>query len=246
LVGVSNFDTIKIEWFNDGDLLSSSKTVDLSTLGTALLSQDSWMGTANNNQPSVMRAQLIQFNKTAGFSLNDFDGSSGNATNNTLFLYPSTTSNLINSFSGDNPRPAAGTVGAPRQEGCSGDLTKGGYACSAVIKLPATVGTDYVAYLNLKSFYRKSSYRITMYDSSKPASPEPTDPGALVQFNGVQPSVDSTGRANDLFRRVLSRVELTNIDFPYPQGEIEVSGNLCKTFFVTNLPANYSPGSCNP
>lgn len=248
LVGTSDFDTIKIDWFtsydsNGGDVSGTNITnIDVPLAGsTPLLSQDSWLGTTNNSRPSIMRAQLIQFNTTDGFSLDDFNGSSDKASNNTLFLYPSTISAGTNSFLAI-ARPSV--PGGPIQEYCDANISAGGYACSATLSLPKKVDSNHAAYLNLKSLFRASHYQIELYDSTKPIA---GTPGTLVQFNGVQPSIDSTGRANDLFRRVQSRVSLKNDNFPFPQAEINITGNLCKTFFVTNDAGTYSPGSsCTP
>jgi hypothetical protein len=63
-------------------------------------------------------------------------------------------------------------------------------------------------------------------------------------FQGVQPLVDSTGRAGDLFRRVKARIEPTG--GIYPEAAIDVTNNFCKTFQVTDNIANYSTGTCYP
>ena len=247
LVGVTPFDTIKIEWFNGSDLKSSSNSTNIdypsTTIDTPLLSESSWTGVddpTKPNIPSIMRTQLIQFNKKAGegFKLSDFDSeNSVNALNNTLFLYPSSTVGLTTFI--DNTRLANSSLYAPSKKNCSSNIASGSYACSADLKLPNPVGTDYVAYLNLRSLYKSSHYRITLSDS---ASLLP------VKFDKVQPAIDSTGRADDLFRRVQARVSLT-AGFPYPNGEIQLKGNLCKDFIVTNLETDFTdinPGLCTP
>jgi hypothetical protein len=70
--------------------------------------------------------------------------------------------------------------------------------------------------------------------------------GTPVAFNGVQPIVDSTGRANDLFRRVQARIELTS-DMTYPDAVIDLDGDLCKNFTITNDDSGYSnSATCTP
>jgi hypothetical protein len=59
----------------------------------------------------------------------------------------------------------------------------------------------------------------------------------IINFVGVQARVDSTGRANDLFRRVESRIEMTDINFPLPEFALQLSGegnnDIEKNFWVT-------------
>lgn len=58
----------------------------------------------------------------------------------------------------------------------------------------------------------------------------------VVNFQGVQPMVDSTGRANDLFRRVEARLETINTYFPYPEAALSVTDSddgVQKAFWVT-------------
>lgn len=75
----------------------------------------------------------------------------------------------------------------------------------------------------------------------------------VVKFHGVQISVDSTGRTNQLFRRVETRLDPADLFFPYPQYELELGGDggeaLSKRFWVTancwyNQPAPDGSGYC--
>ncbi|MDO4870630.1 MAG: hypothetical protein Q3996_00825 [Candidatus Saccharibacteria bacterium] len=54
-----------------------------------------------------------------------------------------------------------------------------------------------------------------------------------IAFNGIQPEIDSTGRANYIVRRVKARVEFTTGKFPFPNAALNVSNNLDKKFEVT-------------
>ena len=87
------------------------------------------------------------------------------------------------------------------------------YACSVDIELPDTYWSDTaqdgIRYLILSSPYASPdiSFSVTLFN----------DEDKVVNFVGVQSSVDSTGRANDLFRRVDARVELIDTGYPFPK-----------------------------
>lgn len=59
-----------------------------------------------------------------------------------------------------------------------------------------------------------------------------------IDFEGVQADVDSTGRANDLYRRIESRVELVDVYYPYPEFAIQADGGteedaILKDYYAT-------------
>jgi len=88
-----------------------------------------------------------------------------------------------------------------------------------------------------------ADFAVTLYDAD----------GKLVKFHGVQISVDSTGRTNQLFRRVETRLDPADLFFPYPQYAVELSGNstdsFLKKFWITadcwyNQPNSSTGGYC--
>lgn len=249
LIGVNDFDTVKIEWFNSEDLQDPSKTIEpsLSTSTTAfpLLAQDSWITASQPNRPSIMRAQLLEYNnlgfeistnpidesKDLNFNSKDSVTNKYNSINSTLFLYPSTTITPIGGFTTIR-RQASQPVNAK----CKDNLE---YACYSTLTLPMSVKKgERNAFLNLKALYRKSHFRVTLFDSVT---------STYVGFHEVQPEIDSTGRANDLYRRVSARVELGDITFPFPEAAVDISGDFCKNFYVTDNTADYwNDSSCTP
>lgn len=234
LVGVDSFSKIKIEWFSRKDLPpSANNTVDLlSTAGTPLLNQTDW----HADRPPIMRAQLIQF-ADSGFSLGDFEGTGAIGYNNTLFLYPSTVG-LPSSVDLPIGTTRKAPTFSPNQIQCESNFNSGvSYSCSTTISLNIAVSAGVkTAYLNLEAIYNKANYRITLLDGSTP-----------VEFKNVQPVIDSTGRANDYFKRVKTRVEMSDTNFPYPAAAIAINGSFCKDFIVTDNPGDYSASTtCTP
>jgi Tfp pilus assembly protein PilX len=229
------FSSVLLQWFQTEDFGSTGTAVNLQsappqtdTGGSGqeiwpLLAQSSWPV----SRPSVMRTQLVQYGSS--FSLTDFDtNSSGISNTNTLFLYPIGVTGVASAardtwaLTERDIRLTA--TGTPQETRCSGQLTGGGYACSAILTLPTPIGNApgdlaRTAYLRLTALYKSTHFRVSLIGT---------------QFNGVQPSIDSTGRANDQFRRVESRVDLIDTNFPFPEAALDVSGNLCKNFLVTD------------
>ncbi|HEU5121797.1 MAG TPA: hypothetical protein VFT59_03045 [Candidatus Saccharimonadales bacterium] len=231
--GVSTFDRVEVSWFNSEDKPAANATVGFPSMGgevTLPRVGDRW----RSNYPPLLRTQLIQ---TGGsFSLSDFDDSvDGRSNANTLYLYPANVGASDMSFSLDARKTA---TNVPRQVDCHDSFTAGEYVCTATIMLPAPIDgntADRNAYLRLTALYNGAHFRVKLKNGAED-----------VYFNRAQPQVDSTGRANDVFRRVKARVELKG-DFSYPEVALDMMGDLCKNFTVTDSPDDYSnTDTCNP
>lgn len=229
------FTSIELSWFSDKDISSQTNdpTVGFPSTGTNV----SLPRPGNNwafNYPALMRAQIIQTGSS--FKLSDFNDNAGGgrSNTNTLFLYPSQAGATTKSFAIDARQTAAG---APQPIQCKDSLAGGGYACTVRLNLLAPINgsiNNRNAYLHLGALYNKAHFQVKLLSSA----------GEEVKFANVQPEVDSTGRANDLFRRVLSRVELRG-EFTYPDAELDIDGDLCKNFTVTDAASGYS-STCTP
>jgi hypothetical protein len=233
------FDKIEIEWFTRED--ASAASGDDTGAGNVSLtypnvaSIDPLLPVPDGviwglSTPPIMRASLIQMNKN-NFSMSQFNNSGGTGATNaaTLFMYPNDGVNGIGT-AGFNVDPATGTK-APVLVDCDPTrFTTGAYACFSSLSLPNPVGGDAAnraAYLRVTALYNQTRYRIKLKNGSE-----------TIRFYGVQPEVDVTGRANDLFRRIKARVQL-DAEFPYPEAAVDVTGNLCKDFAVSSSPSDY-------
>jgi Tfp pilus assembly protein PilX len=222
LRGKDSFNRVIISW----NLSKSGETVNLPAPGSKSLPP---VGTDwPESRPSLLRTQLI--NGKGNFRLSDFDKS---GFSNTLFLYPSPTGLTTADFVVDNRRsPSGGSE--PQLISCASSVPSGSYACTVTVNIaPAISAGSQTAFLSIAALYNATDFKVELLNGNVP-----------VMFDGVQPEVDSTGRANDLFRRVTSRIEL-NDTFNYPLAAIETSGNLCKNFSVTTEPTDYK-NRCTP
>ena len=244
LRGVNSFNKIRISWFTRDNInreiaVADRDKVSLSspTAGSASLpynNSSNWP----TNRPPLLRAQYIQV--PSGFRLTDFDESSTDGTlsnTNSMFMYP-----VRGSASSNNQgkivdiAPRFDNSAAPWQVLCRQTVTDNGYACSATVEVPGTLtGSVSSAYLSLRPFYNLTDYKVELLSGD-----------SVVNFSGVQPMVDSTGRANNIFRRVSARIEPSNGASLMPLGAVETSGNFCKTFSVTDVPEGYDAGDCTP
>lgn len=213
------FSAVRISWTTKDDLGGGSLSfVDPSELGK-LPNKDVW----SQATPAIMRSQLIEFAPNT-----NLDTMAGWA--RTLFLYPNSTAPGGNlRFNDDKRRSIPTSRSQVNIVECTAATE---YSCSATIDLPADT---HQKYLQLTSIYNRANYRVELLDSS----------GKNVLFDSVQPEVDSTGRASDLFRRVQALVSVDSLPTPYPSAALSIKGNLCKNFFVTNDKNDYQ-GQCEP
>lgn len=110
--------------------------------------------------------------------------------------------------------------------------------CKIKANLPA--GSDTMTkYLVVSLPYGQSStgsqtdFEVKMFKSG----------GGVVEFDGVQYLVDSTGRANDLYTRLGVRLNSVDPNFPYPQFSLQTEGPLMKYFWVTEKCRKVDNGS---
>ena len=121
------------------------------------------------------------------------------------------------------------------------------YLCSVVIELPNPVNGSRsnvpgTFLLSLTMPYGQPTTDIRVEMSSKNISETWESDGSYIgdSFDKVQTIIDSTGRANDVYQRVESRIETFNSDFPFPdytltlgQGDGE-GASLWKNFIISS------------
>lgn len=238
-----NFNQMTIEWYSQEDLIAAiennpSLPADTSINLPVDVTELPKLGDWPSNRPAMMRLQLIQYGDS--FMLDDFDinpNGGGPANTATLFLMPSSAQNPDLSFRRDY-----NGSGALQHAHCDPNFSADGssdqFACSATISMQNPLGgspTGKTAFLRLNTIYNSgTTYRISLENN-----------GSSVRFNAVQPAIDSTGRANDLFRRIRSRVEIGTSSIPAVDVAVDSAGSFCKTFLVTDRESDYSSGSCD-
>ncbi len=177
----------------------------------------------------------------------------------TIFLHPNikdTTRRTVNIISQDEAAGLTDKLDNPTSKvTCSNDA----FMCTAVINLPLPIGaTDSgvsggisrnasTFFLRLSIPYAEdTTFSVTMCKNANCAGADgienPSETTAegknnIAFFTGVQARIDSTGRANDVYRRVDARVELVETGFPYPEYTIWMAGDnqkdIDKSFWVT-------------
>lgn len=107
-----------------------------------------------------------------------------------------------------------------------------GYRCTVVLRLnldPTQLATSQF-FLFIKSFYGTPRYKVELLNN-----------GAPTMFMDVQPEVDSTGAAANVYKRVLSRIQYQSDGF-FTSNSIETGMSVCKNFSVTDT--DYSNTYC--
>lgn len=232
----ASYNKIKISWFTKDP--AGGLNLNLPTgANTDLPTKSQWMNVgAGNTRPPILRAQWIQH--SSSFNAADFDSDKTEnfatvANTKTLFLYPNSQVTSTNEFAADNRSATVASTKAPAQVYCSTTFYNNGqYACSAEYTLPDPIGNtgSRTGYLQLGAIYNSTKVKISLLNNNDAVTI-------------VAPIVDSTGRANDLFRRVKVGISFTG---EYPRANFDITGNLCKDFSVSTTSDGYDPGSCDP
>jgi Tfp pilus assembly protein PilX len=216
----SPFMRVTIAWHTSDDAATSSPETGSSV---ALPQLGSWP----TSRPALIRAQLMQYREDNIRPVDFNDGPDAH----TVYLYPQTVTGAA-SFATDARR--VGGLQPEAVQCTNGSFPLSGYACQATLTLPGPVGNR-AGYLRLTSLYAGTHLQVQLRNAAN----------SVVNFDDVQPMIDSTGRANDLYRRVEARVEMAG-PFPYPRATVDITNNFCKTFSVSDVATGYSAGACDP
>ena len=247
----ANIDSILLQWYNSVDsnkliarnyitsLSSRSFTTNKENYGSSNFKPGRFAATPL--APPVIRLKYMQSSPN-GFTLASLNQNSGNTTNQgTLLFRPSTNgvTEIGNSSSIGLAASADKSLNNPVDVNCANSE----FRCSVKIKLPEAVGgsrddaTSFI-YLSLPYNQPETTFSVKLLDAS----------GKAIPFLGVQSKIDSTGRANDLFRRLEARVEMVDVYYPFPEYGVNISGtgddSIWKNFYVTTN-CWTSNGSCN-
>lgn len=238
------FNQITVEWMMRGKAGGDPRTLEAPTTGLPIDSlppKTQW----SSNAPSLLRAEPVLPKDPNTVSRADLDSNIVA----TYFLRPASINDpatmALTPAVGSMPRAAGAPSGisspSPIAVTCSQTLYQdNSYACKAQIPVSYDVPAESsVAILRLTSLYRDTSVRVTLSYNGTP-----------VKFDGVQPSIDSTGRASDVFRRIVSRVEqgvAGTTTLPYPENAVDITGSLCKDFSITDVATDAaSAQGCKP
>ncbi len=239
LRAVGAFDQIKISWH----LLSASGGIDGDGQPKALASGPALLPLVNPTSPpnswsqlgypAYLRAQLYGYPSTGVI-----DRAGLTQRSRTALLVPATSGSAVINFGGADATPGVfdSAKATPNQVACNPVFTSfGSYDCTATLALPAGLpSTTNVFFLRLTPIYGQTHFRVQMYNSST---------NQVVNFSEVQPIVDSTGRAADVYRRLQARVlvnEISNL----PEFVVESADTICKNEEVTVDPTYYKPNTC--
>lgn len=237
---IDQLDTVQVKWFsstNASQLASHGGSVRYcgnNRSGNTLLLYPNGQCNGSYQGPPTLTVRLIQTDAT--FDLSELSVSkASNQTDTGELIFVPTNSGGTTSVGADAWGESANKgTNLPIQAQCSA----GTWYCSMTMSLPktfrgSTARNDANTYLLLSIPYGtpETDISVTTYG--------PADSGGSRQqyeFSGVQARIDSTGRANDLYRRVETRVELVDTYFAYPEYEITMTGansNIYKSFYAT-------------
>jgi len=216
---LSQVKTVEFKWFSENNSTKLNKLYENKALKT------------KNDTSNVPVISLTLLTTPANFDISSFNKSTYAGSDpvlySTMILLPSKADDAGNSIGWSAIQSAANSD--TRNEPFLIKCQEGEFACSVSLQadghLPA--GGNALLVVSMPYGETVSDFAVSMYDAS----------GKVINFEGAQISVDSTGRANQLYRRVETRLDPADGYFPYPQFAAELDGDgdskLWKNFWIT-------------
>lgn len=236
LRGTTAFDRVRIRWHSRENMTNGNNiALDLLNNPSVRPRIDSrnWR---NQNRPAILKAQFYGYVPHVGMSSSDMDTpypDDGNGASEMLF-YPVNRTSASSSNESRMPTVRRNESSSQATTNytftrCSDrmDANSNAYACETTVDIGRSVRPSDVLYLRLTPLMNDSNFKVELLNGN-----------TVVDFAGVQPKVDSTGRANTQLRRVESRIGFNDTSFPVPLFSAQTESNeepICKEFSVTRL-----------
>ena len=231
---VTNVSKIRISW--------ASTQGDKNTSGYLNWGGSGFPTASKIYNPPIVEVQLVQTGSS--FTMRDFDETEGNATDRgTLYLIPtkSGSSSVVNQIGKDKMVKSNNRMQTNRSVGVSCPETPtSDFHCVAEIEIPDVLhggprnNNTFMMAVSLPYQQPNTDFSIELICSNGAScgnvvgkvNPGDENSDNIVKLKNTQVSIDSTGRANDLYRRVETRVETSDstFDFDYPYYPLQVLG----------------------
>ena len=243
--GIDDITHIRLSWYSDENYATNGDSLNYINNGGGLFARSA----GNTITPPIISVSLIQTDNT--FSLGELSVSNGNSGTDraTLLLYPST-SGVTSVSASDMIKSNQKNPNDVTQVKCEHDGIAGFY-CNVTIEVPPTFRctgastscnrNEASSFLTISLPYGEPSTDFSVLLCRGSANCKLASDGVgdanVISFTGVQAKVDSTGRANDLYRRVETRIEMVDTYFPYPEFSVQMTNGanstITKNFWTT-------------
>ena len=236
LRGTTAFDRVRIRWHSRENMTNGNNIALDSLSNPSVRPRIDSRNWRNQNRPAILKAQFYGYVPHVGMSSSDMDTpypDDGNGASEMLF-YPTNSTSALSSNVSNMPTVRRNESSSQATTDytftrCSDrmDANSNAYACETTVNIGRSVDPRDVLYLRLTPLMNDSNFRVELLNGN-----------TVVDFAGVQPRVDSTGRANTQLRRVESRIGFNDTSFPVPLFSAQTESNeepICKDFSVTRL-----------
>lgn len=214
--GGASFDSIKLSWHS-----ANEEGVPQNLAFSSLLPDvAAWQ---QNGFPAFMRMEVIAV--PSSFKLSDVNNNA-----KTAYLVPGGNNGQptldLNGYDGRSPDDQTlRQKSTPFLVKC--DKNAQPFVCNLTVNLTGGLApAGQKLYLRLTSIYSNTHFSVSLQQA-----------GGTVPLYQVQPIVDSTGQANDVFRRIQARVNFSNPTLP--EFSLESGDDICKDFEVSSNAADY-------
>lgn len=249
---LADVNAIEFSWYSDINASSNDTRYMIDSGSNSTILKDN----SQKYAPPVVTFEIFQTDSANGvpyFSVGELSVNNGKSTgtDHAMLIFEP------RDGTGKNVVPASTVL--DRSDKYNNDLIitncKAGerYACTTTIILPPpyrhTPRATATTFLKVSLPYNRPSTDISISLCKNWNGGENKCDG-YTTLTGVQAAIDSTGRANDLYRRVEARVELVDLYYPYPEYAVYLGGadETNKSYWVTNnckRAENGSVSSCS-